>query len=89
VGWQTIALYGTVALVVLVIAYMGRRMLVKEARKGAGDAEAKETLERVLEIDRKGHQMDGYPIPLSRREQLGRLRKRLLRHRDREAASDE
>jgi hypothetical protein len=90
--WQTIALYGTVALVILGIAYMGRRMLVTQARKGAGDAEALETLERILEIDRKSHRMDGQPVPLGRTEQLERLRallKRLPRRRNREAASDE
>jgi hypothetical protein len=73
-GWQTLALYGAGALVAVAVVYIAFRMLRKEARKTGEDSEARKTLETVLEMDERLHELDGRPAPLSRPEQLRRLR---------------
>lgn len=69
----------------IAIVYIAFRMLRKEARSVGGEREARETLERVLEMDEKAHELDGRPVPIHIDEQQRRLRAlqaRLARHRD-------
>jgi len=73
-GWQTIAAYATIAIVVIAIVLIAFRMLRREARKTGADSEANKTLEEVLRRDQIGHKLAGGPIPLDRDEQLKRLR---------------
>jgi hypothetical protein len=83
--WQTVALYGTGAVVTVAVIYIAFRMIRREARRVGGDSEARETLERMVEMDHRSHEMDGRSIPLSKHEQLSRLRSlqaRLSRHQD-------
>ena len=57
----------------------------REARMTGGEREARETLERAIEMDEKGHKLDGRPVPVGRSQQLKRLRallKALPRSRD-------
>lgn len=70
-GWQLYLMFGVVA---LGIVYMAFRIVRKEARAVGGEREARETLEKLIEMDEKRHKLDGIPIPLSKRKQLNRLR---------------
>lgn len=73
--WQTIVAYGAAVVAVVAIVYIAFRMLRKEARESAGEKEARETLEKIVDQDRKAHQLAGIPIPMSRNEQLRRLKR--------------
>jgi hypothetical protein len=81
--WQTIALYALGAVAIVGVIYIAFRMIRREARKTGEDSEARKTLEERAKEHEKSHKLDGRPPPLSRAEQLRRLRaiqKRLPDH---------
>lgn len=73
-GWETYAMIGAGALVVIGIIYIAFRMIRREARSVGGEREARKILEEILEIDKKKHKHDGEPVPIELRAQLERLR---------------
>ena len=74
-GWQTLAAYGVAGLAVVGIVYIAFRMLWRKGQESGEDKEARETLEKIVDKDRKMHEMAGRAIPMSRDEQLRRLKR--------------
>jgi hypothetical protein len=80
-GWQ---IYAAGAAVAVILGLTGLLLRRRDSRKRGAEREARETLERMVEMDEKGHELDGRPVPLSLDEQQRRLRAlqaRIARHR--------
>lgn len=73
--WEAVAMWGSGAVVAIGVVYIALRMLRKEARRGGEDKEARETLEKIVDQDRKMHKLAGRAIPMYRDEQLRRLKR--------------
>lgn len=73
--WEVVAMWGSGAVIALGVVYMALKMLRNEARESGEEREARKTLEKIVDQDRKMHKMQGLAIPMSRDEQLRRLKR--------------